>query len=115
MNNSETTRSPVLCDTECSQDTCPFAFTEASECAQNYGCLPTPFQIVNMRVYHGKTWACHSDPTKPCVGAINYLAEHSLPHKVIDKDLLTEQSPWHLFTSEIDGPGSPDRPLEQVV
>lgn len=92
-----TLKDQFMCETECSKKTCPFAFTNESEVAQNYGCLPTPFEIVNMRVIHGKTWACHSNPTKPCVGAINYLVEEGLPYKVIDKCLLTEQSAWHQY------------------
>lgn len=83
--------------TECSQTSCPFAQTEESEIIQNYGCLPTPYQILEMKVYHGKTWACHSDPTKPCKGAINYFAEKGLIAKVSDMELLNEQSPWHLY------------------
>ena len=47
-----------------------------------------------MRVLHGKTWACHSNPDKPCLGALNYLKKKGLPYKVKDKNLLTENSNW---------------------
>lgn len=79
---------------------CPFAFTDRSEQAQNYGCLPTPYEIRTMRVQHGKTWACHDDSTKPCAGAIRWLKEQSLPHTVIDPELLTLQSQWHLYATQ---------------
>jgi len=84
---------------------CPFSFTDHSEYVQNLGCLPTPYEIRNMRVEHGKTWACHSNPTKPCTGAIRWLKKEGLPHKVIDPILLTENSDWHLYVSARLGEG----------
>jgi len=87
--------------TECSQSSsggCPFNFfSEKSEYAQNAGCLPTPMDIVNMRVVHGKTWACHSNPDKPCLGAINYLIDKGLPHRVLDNKLVTENDDWSKY------------------
>ena len=76
---------------------CPFAFNDKSEQVQNYGCLPTPYEIINMRVKYGKTWACHSNPKKPCLGALNSLKEKGLQYKVLDKELITEESNWGLF------------------
>ena len=83
------------------ESACPFAYTEMSDIAQNYGCLPSAYEIINMMVYYGKTWACHMEPSIPCVGAIRYLKEENLPYTVIDTDLLTEQSDWHLYVEKI--------------
>lgn len=82
-----------------SDSACPFALTDQSEYVQNLGCLPGPWEIITMRVKHGKTWACHEDPSKPCVGAIQHLKREGHPHKVIDPVLVTESSAWHQFSS----------------
>lgn len=73
---------------------CPFAYTDESEMIQNYGCLPGPYEIVTMRQKHGKTWACHSDNKKPCLGALLYQKEKGLEFKVLAPNLITEQSSW---------------------
>lgn len=86
----------VPCKEDCSTSSCPFAFTDESEQIQNFGCLPTPFEIRIMRVEYGKTWACHSNPKKPCLGALNELRSRGEPYKVIDT-LLTENDDWHKF------------------
>jgi hypothetical protein len=43
-----------MCGTKASNSNCPFAFTHESEYAQNMGCLPSQFEIINMRVKHDK-------------------------------------------------------------
>lgn len=73
---------------------CPFAESEASEIAQGYSCLPTVFDIVEMRVNHGRTWACHSDVTKPCKGAIRHMREKGIDCTVIDSNLVHEDEDW---------------------
>ncbi|QIW88581.1 hypothetical protein [Pseudanabaena phage PA-SR01] len=73
---------------------CPFACSEASDIAQNYGCLPTAYGIKVMRIQYGKTWACHSDPSKPCQGAVQHLKRNGEDASVIDPQLITEESDW---------------------
>ena len=55
-----------------------------------------------MRVHHGKTWACHAEPTKPCIGGIRFLKERGEPYTVIDPVLLTEQSDWGQYCGPKD-------------
>lgn len=99
MNTIEN-KEPYCTTKECSQTSCPWAFTEESEQIQNYGCLPTPMDIVRMRINHGKTWACHSNTDKPCLGTILALQEKGLPFKVIDPKLITEKDDWSLYVTK---------------
>lgn len=81
-----------MCNKKCQSTTCPFAFTDESENIQNYGCLPTPFEIIAMREIRGKTWACHSEPSKPCAGGLEYLREYGLDARILDRNLVTEEN-----------------------
>ena len=76
---------------------CPFSFNDELERVQNHGCLPSPMEIVNMRIIYNKTWACHLNSKKPCLGTLLYLKKKNLPFKVVDKELLTEDSNWSLY------------------
>lgn len=76
---------------------CPFACSEASDIAQNYGCLPTAYDITIMRLQYGKTWACHSDTSRPCQGAVQHLSRNGENALVIDPQLITEKSDWDKF------------------
>ena len=78
---------------------CPLSFTEMSETVQNYGCLPTPYQIVSMKLHHNKTWACHNEPTKSCVGGLRFLKEYGFDNSV--SKLLTEDDLWHLCCNNL--------------
>ena len=89
----------MICNLDDINCSCPFAFTDISEQVQNYGCLPTPYEIIQMRIKFNKTWACHSKGTVTCIGAINYLKEHNLPYKIVDSILVTELDDWSIYVS----------------
>ena len=87
-----------MCRKHCStKGSCPFSFSDDSETAQNWGCLPAPYDIVQMRVQHGKTWACHEHPDKPCLGALRFMKQKGIECTIIDNELVTEESDWHLL------------------
>ena len=69
----------------CNGDGCPVNFgNEMTEYSQNMGCLPTPYDIAKMRAVEGKTWSCHADISKPCIGGIYLCKSLGLPTKVIE-------------------------------
>lgn len=60
-------------------NSCPWAFTEESEIVQNYGCLPTPYDTIEVLKQHGAVWGCHytsdSDGNlQPCNGLLLHLS-----------------------------------------
>lgn len=74
---------------------CPFAFTDASEEVQNYGCLPTPYDVIQMKRESGHNWACHSceeDNLHICKGFIEHVKwmnENGSVDKLTDIDTST--------------------------
>jgi len=56
-------------------ETCPFAFSEASEMVQNYGCLPEPADIIRMKRESGHNWSCHYNGKKKCQGFVDFVKE----------------------------------------
>lgn len=49
---------------------CPFnaPFVEEAAQAENYACLPTGADIVQLKRLTGQNWACHDDESKVCAG-----------------------------------------------
>ena len=53
-------------------ETCPFNYTDASFEVQNYGCLRSSKEILDLKDETGHNWACHSNNQRICRG----LQEH---------------------------------------
>ncbi len=80
---------------------CPFAETEAAVRIDNSGCLPTRRQIMRLRTELGKTWACHNDITKPCIGAMRALKDAGLPYKFEGGETLVSELEYEEFADAL--------------
>lgn len=64
---------------------CPINIhTPEGEQISNYGCLPCYADAIKWYKETGKVWACHEQPTKPCIGFLK------LAKKKGDKVVLTK-------------------------
>ncbi|MDV5127001.1 MULTISPECIES: hypothetical protein [Bacillus amyloliquefaciens group] len=72
---------------------CPFSHSDEAEMVQNYGCLPTPQQIVEMKEKSGHNWACHSDETVLCGGFAKYI-KRNRPDLNINEGQLISYETW---------------------
>lgn len=52
---------------------CPFAFTDESDYVQGLGCLPSPWDIIQMKRKSGHNWACHSNEKTICNGFVEHI------------------------------------------
>jgi hypothetical protein len=80
-------------------ETCPFndGLNEAATVAQNYGCLPTRHDIIDIKKTTGKNWACHGDETRICGGLAQAAKEAGLD---ISVGPLIKYSNWYLGKDE---------------
>ncbi len=78
---------------------CPFAFTDASEEVQNYGCLPTPYEIIQMKRKSGHNWACHSNEKRICQGFVEHV-EWMQAHAWVDNMRDIDTSKGNLISYE---------------
>lgn len=61
--------------------TCPFTIGEEAEQAQNYGCLPTNAEILQLALTSGKPWECHGEEGRICRGYASVAKTVGLPLK----------------------------------
>lgn len=60
---------------------CPFADTPEAIQAENLGCLPTRWDVGQMKRDHNINWVCHADEAKLCAGFIDWCRENGFnPH-----------------------------------
>lgn len=72
---------------------CPFSHSDEAEMAQNYGCLPTHKQIIEMKEKSGHNWACHSDETVLCGGFAKYI-KRNRPDLNLNEGQLISYETW---------------------
>ena len=57
------------CNKECHG--CPFEYSDYSETIQNYGCLPTPLEILSMKIVHNKLVEAELDHSESKLNRVN--------------------------------------------
>lgn len=64
--------------------TCPFGGSDEAENAINLGCVPSLFEVLEIKRNTGHNWGCHGaadDETKPCAGFVGACRELNLDYK----------------------------------
>lgn len=55
--------------------TCPFSSNDEAFDVQNLGCLPSAYDIVQLKEKTNQNWSCHGDSTVLCGGFARYVSE----------------------------------------
>lgn len=61
--------------------TCPFSFTHEAENLCNLGCLPSVYEIMQIKKETGLNWACHDDESKICGGYVEFANDKGIDYK----------------------------------
>lgn len=79
-------------------EACPFNYeSEASNDAYNLGCLPSVFEVFELKRNHDVNWGCHEGGGKVCAGYIQMAKEEGYDYK---SGFLID-TPHYLKTAEI--------------
>lgn len=62
-------------------ETCPFSCSPEAEQAQNYACLPSPFEIMQIKAETGKNWSCHHNEDRLCAGFARECRERGIEYR----------------------------------
>lgn len=85
---------------------CPCNFgSDESEYAQNAGCLPAPYDLLEYFEKENKVWACHDDPDKFCGGFVKWLSKRHPEDKTKLLKLIREKQikhDWSVHPPEYD-------------
>lgn len=76
---------------------CPFNHTEAAVNAYNWGCLPSVFDVFELKRNHNANWQCHEGNGKICAGYVQMAKEEGVDYK---SGFLID-TPHYLNTGEI--------------
>lgn len=79
-------------------NSCPLAWTDESERVQNYGCLPSGYDIIRMKEETGNNWACHSNCNRVCQGLIAINEELKLGFDMNSGELIRDFESVHSLT-----------------
>lgn len=88
-----------MCTNDC-QD-CPFEFSERSDIAQNYGCLPEPSDFIRIKEQTNLNMSCHADENKICKGFASYIKQR--PHLKLSckTGKIISNSKWQTLGEQI--------------
>jgi len=95
----QTATHPQACDDEPGHkgacQGCPFneGMTDEADMAQGYGCLPSGYDIIQMKKASGHNWACHSDENKVCAGLCHQAKDKNL--NLAEGNLIRYSSWFH--------------------
>lgn len=77
---------------------CPFAGTDESENVQSLGCLPSGYDIIQMKKRSGHNWSCHESKPgelKLCAGMAETVHEMQIPVDIKSGGLISYETWYH--------------------